>query len=884
MKLTDSYLFGKSLNKPGGWTARDARKICAGAARRKQKARRAGLAEILDVLNSAGQLFADKKSPWRRAAFAHLRENVSFSPEIIEATLDMLAPSLDKAELQKRLAIELGCPEALDGNAEIDGYQGLVAALPRGVALHVGAGNVFLGVIDSLVMGLLTKNVNIVKTAAGGSRFAVLFCQALRACDKNKILCNNIAVLHWKGGNREFERIILEGSDTVLVWGGEQAIESYKKLSPSHVRVAAFGPKISLAAVTERGLAEKGMEQTACDMAHDVCLWDQAACACPHSLYFIASGKTQARRMQRQFLILARKAFAQEQKRRPQGRLSPDEMVEITKARELAKVDRAAGKAELASSFPKSDWTLIAEHSPEFKPSPLNRVLYVKTVPSLSALARELRPYKKFLQTVGFCGTPEERLKAAELFGAEGAARITQLGKMLQSPAGSPHDGGYPLRELVNFVGIEGGQDKLAELVSFARRNSPFYRKRLAGLPPVRSAEDFAKLPLLDKNDILANTPPENEALFSAKPGNGVYFASGGSTGSPKYIFYEFSEYEKVARTLARCFTGPGLGPGDRAANLFVAGNFWSSFITVEKALSYTGAISVPLSNTLPMESILKYLEEFRVTALIGMPSFLLRVAEAAQAASPKPKIPLRFIFYGGEHAGPAAAAYFRKVFPGVQLRSAGYATVDAGPIGFQCPHCKKGEHHLFSESQHLEILDTGSGKAVPPGAIGELVTTPLDKKFMPVLRFKLGDLGRWLPGRCPCGAPEPRFELLGRCDDRIHLGGAHIFISDIENALAAVPGLSLNFQAELLTAGHRDHLRLKVERRQGCKTGHDTLRRGLLASIRRNCEDWAYTLQHRWIDEPEIVILEAGGLPRLARTGKIKKVLDLRHGARHRA
>jgi len=396
----------------------------------------------------------------------------------------------------------------------------------------------------------------------------------------------------------------------------------------------------------------------------------------------------------------------------------------------------------------------------------------------------------------------------------------------------------------------------------------------------VRTARDFAALPLLNKNDILANTPPESEAMFSAKPGNGVYFASGGSTGSPKYIFYEFNEYENTTRSLARCFTGPGLSPSDRAANLFVAGNLWSSFISVEKALPHTGAVSVPLSSTLPLPSLIKYLEEFRVTAIIGLPSFLLRVAEAVEQSSPRPKIPLRFVFYGGEHAGLAAAAYFRKIFPGVELKSAGYATVDAGCIGFQCPHCKKGEHHLFSENQYLEILDPATGKAVPEGAVGELVTTPLDKTFMPVIRFKLGDLGRWLPGRCPCGAPEPRFELLGRCDDRIHLGGAHIFISDLENAFSSVPGLSLNFQAELCNSGHRDVLRLKVERRRDCKTDAAQLAQALQKSLRRNCEDLAYVLEHRWIEDPEIVILPSGGIERLARTGKIKKVVDLRHAA----
>ncbi|HOX24096.1 MAG TPA: acyl-CoA reductase, partial [Elusimicrobiales bacterium] len=338
-------------------------------------------------------------------------------------------------------------------------------------------------------------------------------------------------------------------------------------------------------------------------------------------------------------------AFDKVQRIWPQGKLSPDEMVEITKTRELAKVDEAGERGACASSFPRTHWTVVAEHSPDFKASPLNRVLYVKPAASLEEIARQIRPYGRFLQTVGFCGLPEERQEAARLFGAAGAARITRLGKMLEAPPGSPHDGGFPMRELVNYVGIEGAaapHEKLAALVAHARANSPYYKKRFAKFPPVRTAADFSRLPLLNKNDILANTPPESEDMFSAKPGNGIYFASGGSTGSPKYIFYEFNEYSDTTRRLARCFTGPGLTPMDRAANLFVAGNLWSSFISVEKALPHTGAISVPLSSTLPLPSLIKYLEEFRVTAIIGLPSFLLRVAEAVEQAKPRAKIPLR--------------------------------------------------------------------------------------------------------------------------------------------------------------------------------------------------------------------------------------------------
>ena len=47
-------------------------------------------------------------------------------------------------------------------------------------------------------------------------------------------------------------------------------------------------------------------------------------------------------------------------------------------------------------------------------------------------------------------------------------------------------------------------------------------------------------------------------------------------------------------------------------------------------------------------------------------------------------------------------------------------------------------------------------------------------------------------------------FEILGRCDDRIHVGGAHLFVNDIQNALAAKGIIMVtDRQAHVHVSGH---------------------------------------------------------------------------------
>jgi len=878
--IHDTYLFGVSSNRKTPWTPADIAAVFKQAAAASSKIRELPSAEIIAVLDAAGKLFT-KGGRYYKKAFDHLCQTVPFSKEAIEATLAIIPTILAKAELEKRLRLELGLEGMMDRCPVRYGYDGFLTAAPKGVVLHVGAGNVFLGVVDSLVMGLLTKNVNVVKTATNGSAFAVLFAQALKEADEKGIVSGSVAILSWPGGSTDIEEKATSLSDIVLVWGGAAAQEAYKKIAPASVTVLGFGPKVSMGVVTEKNLLGRGLEYSAGRVARDVGTWDQAACASPHTLYIISPEMKKSPTLQKEYLQKITEAFNAFAKKMPQGRLSPDEQVEITKARELAKIDRASGTAQSASSFPATSWTVIFEDDPAFRVSPLNRVLYIKCVEKPEEVLKQMMPFKGYIQTVGIAGSLRERQRLGRLFAKAGIARVTRLGDMLEAPAGSPHDGMFPLSRLVNIIGIEGRpsqSDKLSEIVEFARNKSPFYKKHYRGAKQVYSIEDFRTLPLLDKNHILANTPPESYEMFTGPLTGGVYFASGGSTGSPKYIFYDSQEYGNVCRALGFAMASAGLGPEDRAANLFVSGNLWSSWLSVEKALSRTKAVSIPLGSALPMETILHYLHEFQVTAIIGLPSFLLKVAEAVYESKGKYSFPLRYIFYGGEYVGPAMAKYFKSVFPGVHIHSAGYATVDAGVLGFQCPHCKNGVHHLMKEDQFLEILDPDTMEPVEDGEVGELVTTVLNKRHMPIIRFRLGDLGRWLPP-CPCGRQQPLFEILGRCDDRIHVGGAHLFVNDLQTAIEEVPGLSFNFQVEITTREHREVLIIRVETNADGHTPAQMKKfsEQLMKAIRRNCDDLVYVLDHEWMHPPEIAILPPGAIPRVQRTGKIKKVLDKR-------
>ncbi|HCE96969.1 MAG TPA: hypothetical protein DER10_00560 [Elusimicrobia bacterium] len=877
MDIKNTYLFGRTSNK-SQWTPAELEEIGRKAQAARALMRAASRDYITETLSKAGKLFGPG-GKYRKAALSHLKEHITFSGPVIARSLDIIPEILDRHALIKRMNMELFLPYALEAPVERRGYGGLIRALPKGVVLHVGAGNVFLGILDSMVIGFLTKNVNIVKLPSSGSNFINLFMDALKEADEKSILSRCAAILSWKGGSQALEEAALKNVNAVFVWGGYDAVQSYRKIAPIDVRVEGFGPKTSVGVVFESCVDNEGMGDVARRAALDASLWDQAACSSLHTLYLIAPVKRH-KALAASFLKEARKYFSRLAKDLPQGRLSPDEQAEITRARELARADAALDRGSYESSAPNTDWTVIYEKDPVYRVSPLNRVLYVKTVESLEEVKEKLMPLRGYIQTVGVGGSIE-RKKVLETLAPAGIARVVKLGKMLEEANGSPHDGIFPMMSLVNWVPIEekpSQLDRLSELVEYARSRSPFYGRHFKGVPRITAIGDFAKIPLLEKHHVLENTPPDSADLLTSRVQRGIYFASGGSTGQPKYVFYDQHEYDHTCRMLAFTFEAAGLNEKDVIANLFIAGNLWSSWLSVEKAIAYTKAISVPVGSNLPLENILRYLEDFSVTAVIGLPSFLVKLAEYVKANPAKYKLCVKKIFYGGEYVGEEMVRFFKSVFPGVDVRSGGYASADAGVIGFQCPKCVKGQHHLFAWSQFIEFVEQDTISPVKEGDAGEILVTGLSKKHMPIIRYRVGDLGRWVMKPCACGRKEPLFEILGRCDDRIHVGGAHLFVNDIQNALGKVPELGFNFQVIIEKKGHRDKLQVKVEVKAEKDLQNSKILAGRLwKKITEYCGDLRESVKMKWLDRPVIEILKPNTIERILRTGKIRRVIDRR-------
>jgi len=838
------------------------------------------LDSIIEGLSQVGERFVEPSCELRQEARRRLAELIPFSIETIDYCLDLLPGLLDRGTLEKRVELELGSLKILDewtrpaANRRGARFRGRLRALPLGVVVHVAAGNVFLGVVDSLVQGLLTKNVSVVKLSGVDPYFPLLFARVLAEHDAGVPLASSIAIVPWKGGDCAVEAVIKKRSDGVVVWGGDKAVRAYRSgLGPS-TRLLEHGPKLSFAVVAADALRTSA-ERLARDFARDIALWDQAACSSPQFAYVQGSEDEV-----RDFASLLEAALSDIAAKLPPATLDVHEQVELTKVREMAAMEQALGQGfVLHPDDRRSDWTIVVSSIEAPEQSPLNRCIFLKPIDDIEKVPGLVIPLGAYLQTVGLAGGGRRRdVLASELLRV-GVSRICELGRMGEGEIGAPHDGRYGLRDLVRWCADECSHEaSLEAFLRFVAERSSWYGERMAGLD-LSCPVSRLRIPLTRAATLAEFGPPNSRVLLTGDIAGALVFASGGSTGTPKSTYYAAEEFDEVAEILSRCFRLAGLETSDVAANLFVGGNLYTSFLAVHKALEIVGTSILPIGGCVDFDKVLEYLQRFQATVLLGIPSVLLELTRRARERGLVEKLPLRLMLYAGEHLAEGAKKTICEVFPKLTIRSAGYASVDGGTIGYQCDDCRGSWHHQLTDYVYLEILDPETERPVSAGEVGILVVTNLSRRLQPVVRMPTGDLARFAESPCPCGSSDLLFELLGRIDSRVFVGGGRFMVSDLVDCAAAIEGLTAQVQVELTNDDGSDSMTIRVEadcndlvaRRSSelVKLLYDTFMGGQ--------DDLRCAIEDGWLARPSVEILAPGGLLRNERTGKVRRVIDRR-------
>jgi phenylacetate-CoA ligase len=308
--------------------------------------------------------------------------------------------------------------------------------------------------------------------------------------------------------------------------------------------------------------------------------------------------------------------------------------------------------------------------------------------------------------------------------------------------------------------------ERLRSTVRRAYEETVFYRERFDrhGFDAYSdfSFEEFARLPVLTRDEIHEAGP--KLLASSVSPDQRRKDSTGGSTGAPTQIWLGPNERGWRDSGMERFFEILGVPEGSRTAL------FWGHHLDPKATDSFRDRYQAFVSNVrwfdcfrLSPEVLDDYhhqLEHFRPACIIAYASALGHLAEHILSKNYKPNYPTRCLITGGEKLWSRHRLLIEEAF-GLPVHER-YGSRDAGCVGVQ-----------LDPANTLEFtIDWANNLVEPelPQAESPILITKLQADAMPMIRYRIDDVGRFpagsLPGRPTFVLPE----VMGRSIDGISL------------------------------------------------------------------------------------------------------------------
>jgi long-chain-fatty-acyl-CoA reductase len=389
---------------------------------------------IIAFLHNVGKNWKSHEYARRRLYIRHLCRYLGYSEREATVEADWLALTLcSHFRMHSLLEAELGDRYALD--RWVPHYESEVRAWPRGRVLHYLAGNLPVVAITSILRGILTKNVNIVKVPSGDPITSLALAASFADVDPDHPVSRSLSILWWESGKSQAGLEITRGVDTVVAWGGEDAMRWVASAAGPETDVTWFGPRRSMALID----ATDDAREAARRLAHDVAFYQQRACFNVHQAFVVGDVPNFSKLVGEQLA-----AYAD---------LLPTSSPTIDEAAAQSMALLEARFAGVTVREPPGDreWAIVeAAHADSMAPHPLGRTLYLSEQASVS----ELPELGERVQTVALY--PFDRASAVrDTLARTGVHRVVELGMTNLFRVGSTHDSVYPLTRLVRIVSCD---------------------------------------------------------------------------------------------------------------------------------------------------------------------------------------------------------------------------------------------------------------------------------------------------------------------------------------------------------------------------------------------------------------------------------------------
>ena len=301
--------------------------------------------------------------------------------------------------------------------------------------------------------------------------------------------------------------------------------------------------------------------------------------------------------------------------------------------------------------------------------------------------------------------------------------------------------------------------EKLRSLLQVSVKEVPFYRDLYAhhkvDTSLVKTVDDLYRLPVISKKELKASYPEgcTRKTNWPVKE----YFTSG-SSGNPFAVMVDNQTMSQARALMLIRAEYSGWKQGDA---VFQTGmTLQRGVVKKLKDLIFNTyyASAFDLSDT-RLDYYLDIIEQKKIKYLMGYPGSMFALANRAQ------ELDLNLKLSGVVTWGDNLYEHFRKcIEQQFQCRVTDtYGCGEGIQVAAQCPD-GNNKYHIFMPHVIVEIVDD-SGIPVPRGEQGNIILTRLDPGTMPLIRYKVGDVGRMcVEDLCSCGRG---YDILDKIEGR---------------------------------------------------------------------------------------------------------------------
>ncbi len=419
---------------------------------------------------------------------------------------------------------------------------------------------------------------------------------------------------------------------------------------------------------------------------------------------------------------------------------------------------------------------------------------------------------------------------------------------------------------------------KLKRQLARLYRDSPYYRLRMeaAELAPdnVTSLAAFReKFPVSTKADFLADQiehPPFGTRLSIPREQVAMVNMTGGTSGQGQEIYGRSQRDVHMQGYLhALPWFLAGLRPGHMVVNCVPAGGVTTGGWGPGEGIRVIGATGFHVGGTLSTDAKIDLMLRIgEVNFIYASTNYLHTLTDALgrRGIDPKEAFPRMAGLFIAAEGYPVEWAQKIEALWGCRLQEGYGSTQCAGFGGSTCDQGvvtadgQRGLIHLFEWETLFEVVDPDTGAPTPPGELGEMVVTNLSIEGSPVVRFRTGDAGRFVPAG-ETGSPwcwnAIECGTIGRFDDMMKIRGNNIWPSAIDTAVFAHPEIA-EYAGRVYTTGEgKTEIEVKLALAEPAVLKYSPEQRRQLfnsvkSAIKERCNIWVTLVECSRAELPE--------------------------------